>query len=134
MSGVNCWPQRRLEHHCTEPPSSRNPLTWSIKDHGKSSNLFHCNPTQFTPMSEPVLWCNVQSAVLPGICGPGWLLGRDHSLPQSSEEFVAVNKAVRVYNSVKVHNITNVSLPLPVKLYFNCALTLNALEKHISVC
>ena len=85
-------------------------------------------------MSEPVLWCNVQSAVLAGICGLGWLLGRDHSLPQSSEEFVAVNKAVRVYNSVKVHNITNVSLPLPVKLYFNCALTLTALEKHISVC
>ena len=132
-SGVNSWPQRRLEHHCTEPPSSRNPLTSSIKDHGKSYNLFYCNPTQFTPMSEPVLWCNVQSAVLPGICGLGWLLGRDHSLPQSSKELVAVNKAVMgyMYNSVEVDNITNVSLP--VKLYFNCALTLNAREKHISV-
>ena len=71
---------------------------------GKSLSLFHRNTPQFTPMSEPVLWCNVQSAVLPGICGLDWLLRRDHSLPQSSEELVTVNKAVMVYtNSARYH-------------------------------
>ena len=97
-SGVISWTQRRLSNHCIKPPYSR---TWAIKDHG---NLFHRNTPQFTPMSEPVLWCNVQSAVLPGICGLDWLLRRDHSLPQSSEELVTVNKAVMVYtNSARYH-------------------------------
>ena len=139
MSGVTSWPEKRPKNHCVNSTPSwvlnlyyncNYKWSWII-----FSFLTVSHPTQCTPMWEPLLWCNVQSAVLPGILVyVARLLGRDHSLPQSSEEFVAVNKAVRVYNSVKVHNITNVSLPLPVKLYFNCALTLNALEKHISVC
>ena len=96
MSGVTSWPEKRPKNHCVNSTPSwvlnlyyncNYKWSWII-----FSFLTVSHPTQCTPMWEPLLWCNVQSAVLPGILVyVARLLGRDHSLPQSSEELVTVN-------------------------------------------
>ena len=110
----------QLETEEAEQSLYKTPLfqdLWAIKDHGNLLVSFTATPRilRLCQMSEPVLWCNVQSAVLPGICGPtGCLGGITHylSLQRSWLQWTR-----QWWCTLTVHDITNVHLLM--KCIFN---------------
>ena len=73
MFGVTSWPDKRSKTPCVNPPPFWVLNLYCNCKYQWSGIIFSFltvpHPTQCTPMWEPLLWCNVQSAVLPGICG-----------------------------------------------------------------